>query len=53
MGYVVRNNGGTKKRDLYVNTVDDVERITGSEFFPALLDSKEEKVEAYANIENW
>lgn len=53
IGYVVRNNGGTKKRDMYVNTVDDVERITGIDFFPALPDSIENVVEAYANLENW
>lgn len=53
IGYVVRNNGGTKKRDLFVNTVDDVERITGIDFFPALPDSIENEVEAYANINEW
>lgn len=53
IGYVVRNNGGTKKRDMYVNTVDDVERITGIDFFPALPDEIENEVEAYANLEDW
>lgn len=53
IGYVVRNNGGTKKKDMYVNTVDDVERITGIDFFPALPDSIENEVEAYANLEDW
>lgn len=53
IGYVVRNNGGTKKKDMYVNTVDDVERITGIDFFPALPDEIENEVEAYANLEDW
>lgn len=53
IGFVVKNNAGTKKKDQYVNTVDDVERLTGYDFFPALPDSIEEKVEAYANIEDW
>jgi len=53
IGYVVRNNGGAKKRDMYVNTVDDVERITGIDFFSALSDSIENVVEAYANLEDW
>lgn len=53
IGYIVRNNGGTKKRDMFVNTVDEVERITGIDFFPALPDSIEEIVEAYANLEDW
>lgn len=53
IGFIVRNNEGKKKRDSYVNTVDDVERITGIDFFPALPDNIENEVEAYANIEDW
>jgi endonuclease G len=53
IGFVVRNNDGKKKRDQFVNSVDDVERITGIDFFPALPDSIEDKVEAYVNIEDW
>jgi hypothetical protein len=32
---------------------DDVERITGYDFFPALPDSIEDVVEAHSNIEDW
>ncbi|MBR3479171.1 MAG: DNA/RNA non-specific endonuclease [Prevotella sp.] len=53
IGFVVRNNEGKKKKDQFVNTVDDVERITGYDFFPALPDSIEDVVEAYANIKEW
>lgn len=53
IGYIVRNNEGTKKRDQYVNTVDEVERITGIDFFPALPDDIENEVEAYANLDDW
>lgn len=53
IGYIVRNNEGTKKRDQYVNTVDEVERITGIDFFPALPDEIENEVEAYANLDDW
>lgn len=53
IGFVVRNNEGKKKRDQFVNTVDDVERITGMDFFPALPDSVEDVVEAYANLDDW
>jgi endonuclease G len=53
IGFVVRNNEGTKKRDSFVNTIDDVERITGIDFFPALPDSIEDKVESSANIKDW
>ena len=53
IGYVVRNNDGNKKRDMFVNTVDDVERITGIDFFPSLPDDIENMVEASANINDW
>ena len=53
IGYVIRNNEGKKKRDQFINTVDDVERITGIDFFPALPDDIEIEVEAYSNINDW
>ena len=53
IGFVIRNNDGKKKRDQFVNTVDEVERITGIDFYPALPDSIENKVESYANLEDW
>ena len=52
-GFIVRNTEGNKKRDLYYNTVDQVERITGIDFFPALPDDIENKVESEANINDW
>jgi len=53
IGFVVKNNAGTKKKDQYVNTVDEVERMTGYDFFPALSDDIEEVVEANADIKEW
>lgn len=53
IGYVVRNNEGKKKRDQFINTVDEVERITGYDFFPALPDSIEDMVEGEADISEW
>jgi endonuclease G len=53
IGFVIRNNEGKKKRDQFVNTVDDVERITGYDFFPALPDDIEDAVGATARIEDW
>lgn len=52
-GIIIRNTEGNKKRDLYYNSVDQVERITGIDFFPALPDDIESKVEAEANIKDW
>lgn len=53
IGYIVKNNEGTKKKDQYVNTVDEVERITGIDFFPALPDDIENEVEAKSDIGEW
>lgn len=53
IGFIIRNNDGKKRRDQFLNTVDEVERITGIDFFPALPDSIENKVEAYSNLEDW
>ena len=53
IGFIVRNNEGQKKRDQFVNTVDDVERITGIDFFPALPDDIENEVEAHVNLDDW
>ena len=52
-GFVVRNNDGTKKRDLYYNSIDQVERITGMDFFPTLPDKIEDIVESQCNIKDW
>ena len=53
IGYVIRNNEGKKKRDQFINTIDEVEQITGYDFFPALPDSIENTIEAYANLDDW
>lgn len=37
----------------YVNSVDQVERITGFDFFYNLPDDIEEKVESNANLSDW
>lgn len=53
IGFVIRNNEGKKKKDQYINTVDDVERITGIDFFPFLEDNIENMVEASVNTDEW
>jgi len=53
IGFIVRNNDGTKKNDLYYNSIDQIERITGMDFFPALHDEIEDVVEASADINEW
>lgn len=53
IGYIIRNTEGKKKKDQFVNTVDEVERITGMDFFPALPDDIENEVEAHVNLDDW
>lgn len=53
MGVVVKNNAGTKKRDLYYNSIDQVERITGMDFFPLLPDDLEEEIESHLDMDLW
>lgn len=53
IGFIYRNEAGNKKMSAYVNTVDEVERITGLDFFSALPDEIETKVEAVASLDDW
>lgn len=53
IGFIYKNKSGNRPKGDYVNTVDEVERITGFDFFPALPDDVERRVEAEADIEEW
>ena len=53
LGFIFPNNGTQHKLEDYVLPVDDIENATGIDFFPALPDSIEEKVEAYSNLDDW
>ena len=50
VGFIYKNNKGDRPKDAYVNSVDEVERITGMDFFPALPDDIEDKVEKYKEL---
>ncbi len=54
IGFICRNQTetGFKKKD-FVNSVDEVERITGYDFFSKLPDNIEKKVEAKADLKQW
>ena len=53
VGFVYKNAKSNRPLDAYVNTVDEVERITGFDFFPQLPDGVENKVESRYNIKDW
>lgn len=53
IGFIYKNISGNRPKDSYVNTVDEVERITGIDFFPSLPDDVEKKVEAECDLGLW
>lgn len=53
IGFICRNNEGVKKKDLYTNTIREVERITGITFFPNLSASVSETVKSNSDITIW
>lgn len=53
IGFIYRNESGNRPKSYYVNTIDDVERISGIDFFPALPDDVEKSVETTCNLEEW
>ena len=54
IGFICRNQSakGLQKKD-FVNSIDEVERITGYDFFSKLPDNVERKIEAKADLSNW
>lgn len=53
IGFIFKNLSGNHPLKNYVNSVDEVERITGIDFFPALPDDVEKKVEAMQDLNLW
>ena len=53
IGFIYKNAEGNRPKGDYVNTVDEVERITGIDFFPSLPDDVENKVESTADMADW
>lgn len=52
IGYVMKNGSRGKKRS-YVNTLSQVERITGYRFFPNLNDSIRNQIEDISDESMW
>lgn len=53
IGFVFKNEKGNNKLYKYVNSIDQVERITGIDFFYNLPDEIETKVEANCDPNQW
>ena len=53
IGFIYKNADGNRPKGDYANSVDEVERITGIDFFPALPDDIEKMVEAKCDVSEW
>lgn len=53
IGFVYANASGNRPMSSYATTIDEVERITGIDFFSALPDSIEDRVEAECVPADW
>ena len=53
IGFIYKNEAGNNKRDKYVNSVDEVERIASMDFFSSLPDDVERYVESEYNLSDW
>lgn len=53
IGFVFENKAGHKRLTSYCKSIDEVEKITGIDFFPNLEDNIENKVEAQFNTSAW
>ena len=53
IGFICRNTDGNKRKDQYINSLSQVERLTGLHFFPMLDSEKRKLVEDHADINEW
>ena len=53
IGFIMENKAGHKPLSTYAVTVDEVESRTGLDFFPALSDDVESRVESTFNKLIW
>ena len=53
IGFVYQNEGRKQAMKDAVRTIDEIELLTGFDFFPALDDATERKIEAEARLSDW
>ena len=53
IGFIRKNTDTTKRNDFYVNTISEVERITGITFFPLLPKDISKSVKSKADLKDW
>ncbi len=53
IGFVLPNEGSKKNLQTFAASIDDVEELTGIDFFPRLKDSEEQALEASFDVSQW
>ena len=53
IGFIYKNTSGNNKLDSYVNSIDQVERITRLDFFSELPDDIEDRIETDFILLEW
>ena len=53
IGFIYRNEGKKQTREEALRSVDEIEALTGIDFFPSLDDETESRIEAEAALEDW
>jgi len=53
IAFIVPNRAGRERLQRFVVTVDDVEKLTGCDFFDELDDEVEEQLERHSDISQW
>ena len=53
IGFIYRNEGVKQSREEALRSVDEIEALTGIDFFPALDDAVENRIEANASLSEW
>lgn len=53
IGFIRRNTDTSRRKDLYINSIKEVERITGITFFPLLSKEISDAVKSRANLKDW
>ena len=53
IGFICRNTNGSRKKDNYVNSISQIERVTRINFFPHLAPDLAAKIKSQDNLSAW
>ena len=53
IGFIYRNEGKNQTQEEALRSVDEIETLTGIDFFPSLDDATETRIEAETSLEEW